>query len=243
MLDPMRTDMRMRQIWLAFFLAVLAAGSWLLWRHAGTADFVGLMNRGNNLMLKGDMEAAVRAYSKALEASPESTDARLNLANADLKLNRDADAVEMAKQTLALDRNNAAAYYLMGCAYMHLSEWKAAVQAFQQSQAIDPRVTALNYQLGLAHEALGDRQDALNDFEAVTLYDPTHPTAHFLLSRLYDRLGKPDEAANELREHQKLLAEKRPEPSDPVALEQCAYTKPLEPFILEQPLVPGIPVR
>ena len=189
MLKPMRPDMRMRLIWPAFILAVLAAGSWLLWHRAGTADFVRLMNRGNNLMRKGDLEAAVRAYNKALDASPESTDARLNIANACLRLNRDVDALEMAKQTLALDRNNPAAYYLMGCAYMHLSQWKAAVQAFQQSQAIDPRVTALNFQLGLAHEALGERQEALNDFEAVTLYDPSHPTAHYLLSRLYDRLG------------------------------------------------------
>ena len=233
----------MRLIWLAFIVAALAAGSWLLWRRAGAADFVRLMNRGNNLMLKGDVEAAVGAYSKALDASPESTDARLNLANADLRLNRDADAVEMARQTLALDRNNPAAYYLMGCAYMHLSQWKAAVQAFQQSQAIDPRVTALNFQLGLAHEALGERQEALNDFQAVTTYDPSHPTAHYLLSRLYERLGKPEDAANELHEHQQLLAEKRPEPSDPVALEQCVYTKPLQPFVLEQPTSPGIAVR
>jgi len=243
MLNPMGPDMRMRLIWPALILAVLAGGSWLLWHRAGSADFVGLMNRGNNLMRKGDLEGAVGAYNRALDASPESTDARLNLANAYLRVNRDADAVEMAKQTLALDRNNPAAYYLMGCAYMHLSQWKAAVQAFQQSQAIDPRVTALNFQLGLAHEALGERQEALNDFQAVTLYDPTHPTAHFLLSRLYDRLGKPDDAANELREHQQLVAKGHPEPSDPIALEQCAYTKPLDPFILEQPLVPGIPVR
>jgi len=243
MLKAIRPDMRVRLIWPAFILAVLAAGTWLLWHRGGTADFVRLMNRGNNLMRKGDLEAAVRAYNKALDASPESTDARLNIANACLRLNRDVDALEMAKQTLALDRNNPAAYYLMGCAYMHLSQWKAAVQAFQQSQAIDPRVTALNFQLGLAHEALGERQEALNDFQAVTLYDPSHPTAHYLLSRLYDHLGKPDEAASELRAHQQLVAKGRAEPSDPVALEQCAYTKPLDPFILEQPLSPGIPVR
>jgi cytochrome c-type biogenesis protein CcmH/NrfG len=235
--------MRMRLIWPAFILAVLAAGGWLLWHRAGAAGFVPLMNRGNNLVLKGDWDAAARAYNQALGASPESTDARLNLANAYLRLGRDGEAVEMARQTLALDRNNPAAYYLMGCAYMHLSQWKAAVQAFQQSQAIDPRVTALNFQLGLAHEALGERQEALNDFQAVTLYDPSHPTVHYLLSRLYERLGKPDEAADELRHHQQLVANGHPEPSDPVALEQCAYTKPLQPFILEQPLSPGIPVR
>src|ERR1700679_1185487 len=99
MLKPMRPEMRIRLIWLAFIVAALAAGSSLLWHRAGAADFVRLMNRGNNLMLKGHMEAAVDAYGKALRASPESTDARLNLANADLRLNRDADAVEMAKQT------------------------------------------------------------------------------------------------------------------------------------------------
>lgn len=235
--------MRMRLIWPALILAVLAAGGWLLWHRAGTAGFVPLMNRGNNLVLKGDLDAAVRAYTQALEASPESTDARLNLANAELRLNRDADALEMAKQTLALDRNNPAAYYLMGCAYMHLSQWTAAVQAFQQAQSIDPRVTALNFQLGLAHEALGEREEALNDFQAVALYDPSHPTVHYLLSRLYERLGKPNEAAAELHEHQQLIAKGHPEPSDPVALEQCAYTKPLEPFILEQPVSPGIAVR
>jgi len=235
--------MRMRLIWPALILAVLAAGSWLLWHRTGTADFVQLMDRGNNLMRAGDPEAAARAYTRALEASPESTDARLNLANACLRLHRDADAVEMAKQALALDRNNPAAHYLMGCAYMHLSQWKAAVQAFQQSQAIDPRVTALNFQLGLAHEALGERPEALNDLQTVTFYDPAHPTAHYLLSRLYDRLGKADEAANELRQHLQLAAKRGSGPLDPAALEQCAYTKPLEPFILEQPLIPGIPVR
>lgn len=227
-------------------LACLAGAALLLLRRRAAAPsegFVQMVGRGNALFTAGNVPGAAAIYERALALAPESVDVRLNLANAWLRLGRDADAIAMAREALRLDRNNAAAYYLMGCADMHLSDWTAAVQAFQESQAINPRVTALNYQLGLAQEAAGQANAALNDFLTVTLFDPGHAQAHYQLSRIYRRLGRAAEAASEMQEHDRLVSRSGAPPSDPFSLEQCVYTQPRAPFVLAQPDRPGIPVR
>ena len=113
--------MSKRLIWVggAFLAAAIAAGVfWLRLPSAGSAAFTRLMNRGNGLLEKGDALAAIDVYARALRLSPESTDVRLNLANAYLLAGRTDDAVPMCRQTLELDPNSAAAYYLLGCALL-----------------------------------------------------------------------------------------------------------------------------
>jgi Flp pilus assembly protein TadD len=238
--------MSKRLIWVSgVFLAVaiVAGAFWLRRPSAASAGFTRLMNRGNGLLEKGDAIAAIDVYTRALRLSPESTDVRLNLANAYLLAGRTDDAARMCRETLELDSNSAAAYYLLGCALLRANQPEPAAEAFQQSWKIDPAVPALDFQTGMAQQELGQIPDAIRDFENVIRAVPDHPSAHYQLSRLYQRAGRADDAARELKEHQRIQARLSSPVVTVAALERCQYTQPLSPFVLSQPDPHGIPVR
>lgn len=224
-------------------ILVLLAISFLLHQRKSQDEFTRLMVVGNGYLEKGDATKAMRIYLQAVKVAPESLDARLNLANACLLAGDFPAVIEQCQQAVALDHSSAAAYYLMGCAYLQLNQPEQAVQALQQSKQIDPAVTALNFQLGLAQAALGHVPDAISQFETVVQFEPDHPSAHYQLSRLYQLVGRADDAAREMQKHQEILAKHPAATSGPGAFEKCKYTQPRINFVLAQPERHGIPVH
>ncbi|HUD81986.1 MAG TPA: tetratricopeptide repeat protein, partial [Candidatus Saccharimonadales bacterium] len=233
-----------RLVWVGFGVALIVAAI-LFFQTSPTSDsFTRLMSRGNGYLEKEDATNAIATYARAIQLVPEDINARLNLANAYLLAGSNAAAIDLCQQALKLDRNNAAAYYLMGCSFLHLDQPEPAVQAFEQSEKIDPAVTALNFQLGVAQARLGHLEDAIQNFETVIQFDPEHSSAHYQLSRLLQQTGRADEAARELQKHQQILARNPNNASSgPAAFERCKYTQPQVAFVLEQPARRGIPVR
>src|SRR6266568_1789556 len=207
--------MRSRVIWIAFGLCLVLLAAIVFLRVPQQGDhFTRLMTRGNGYLEKGDATNAIAAYARAMELAPENIDVRLNLANAFLLAGDHQKAIEQCEQALSLDRNSAAAYYLMGCAH-----------------------------LGLAQERLGHLEDAIHEFQAVIQYETNHLAAHYRLSQLYQRAGRVAEAAQELQVHQQILAANPNPPNDPAIFDRCKYTQPRIAFALEQPVRRGIPVR
>jgi len=239
--------MSKRLLWVAvpiLTIVIVAGAVWLRRSPPGATGFAQLMNRGNGLLENGDALGAIDVYGRAWRLSPESTDVRLNLANADLLADRLDDAEAMCRQTLELDPNSAAAYYLLGCALLRKGQPEPAAEALQQSWKIEPGVPALDFQMGMAQEELGQVPDAIRDFESVIRAVPDHPSAHFQLSQLYRRTGRADEATRELAEHQRIQARSSsPALTSAAALARCQYTRPLSAFVLGQPDSRGIQVH
>ena len=166
--------MQKRLVWI-FGIAALGALLFLLFRPRQVDSFDHWMTLGAGYLEKGEATNAMSAYTKALGLAPENIAAHLNLANAQLLADSNAEVVAQCQQVINLDHNNPAAYYLMGCAYLRLNQPTNAVEAFQQSQKIDPAVTALNFQLGLAQERLGNLEEAIHEFETVVQFEPAAP--------------------------------------------------------------------
>lgn len=234
--------MSKRLIWIgALALALVVSVLWL--RRTSDDGFIPLMSRGNGLLDQGDAPGAIAAYQEALRLSPQSTDVRLNLANAYLLADRPADAAAAGRQALELDHNNAAAHYLLGCALLRQNQPGPAAEAFQQSWKIEPGVPALDFQMGLAQRALGHVPEAVGLFESVVRAEPDHPSAHYQLNQLYQRTGRAGDAARALQEHQRIQARLNGAPVTIAALERCKHTRPLAPFLLAQPDPVGLTVR
>ncbi len=231
-------------LWFLLGLGIVCAAVYLSKQGRQAGDRFGtLMSHGRGYLEKGDATNAVAAYSEAVALVPESIDARLNLANAYLLSASNEAVVAECEQVLKLDHNSAPAYYLMGCAHLHLNQAERALQAFQEAQKIDPAVTALNFQLGVTQERLGHFDEAIQEFETVIQFEPDHPSAHYQLSRLYQRAGRAADATAELTKHQEILAKNPPIPPPPLGYERCKYTEPRVAFVLDQPELNGVSVR
>src|SRR5579872_710572 len=220
--------MQKRLLWVILVCAVLVVIAIFLRSPRQQDTFDHWMTVGAGYLEKGDGTNAIAAYSKAVAQAPENIGAHLNLANADLLAESNQEVIVQCQQVLALDHNNPAAYYLLGCANLRMNQATQAVEAFQQSQKIDPAVTALNFQLGLAQERLGNFDDAIHEFETVVQVEQEHPSAHYQLSRLYQRVGRDADAAQELARHQQILGKTtRPPAATAMAFERCKYTQPI----------------
>ena len=236
----------MQKPFVGVLLALALAGAVICLVSCGQApgdNFTTLMTRGRGYLEKGDATNALAVYTKAVALVPESIDAHLDLANANLLAGNNQAVLNECRRTIELDHSNPAAYYLMGCAHLHLNQVEQAVQSFQESQKIDPAVTALNFQLGLAQERLGHLDEAIQEFETVIQFEPEHPSAHYQLNRLYQRANRPAEANTELTKHQQILAKNPSVPPPPLGYERCKYTEPRVAFVLDQPQPKGVPVH
>src|SRR5438045_2860638 len=101
-----------RLVWIRLSVAMLmVAASIPACSKKGADQFTQLMTRGNGFFEKGDTTNAIATYLKAVTLSPESFDARLNLANAYLLAGEAPKVIDQCQQVLNLDHNSAAAYY------------------------------------------------------------------------------------------------------------------------------------
>src|SRR6267378_789314 len=123
-----------RLFWILLILAVTAGIAALLLlrsRHEGD-EFSRLMTLGAGYLEKKDATNAIVTFEKLARLVPENIDVHLNLANAYLLAGNSPAVITECQAALAIDHNNPAAYYLMGCAYLRLDQPEPAVQAFQQ---------------------------------------------------------------------------------------------------------------
>src|SRR5688572_29303181 len=120
------------QLWLVFFVLCLAplAGCGKKAPASQPIDeFLRLMNAGKNYLDQGQAARALEAYEKAVKLAPADPDVHLNLANSFLLAGRANDAARETDETLKVDPNSAAAYYVKGCAMNRAGNFSEAVKA------------------------------------------------------------------------------------------------------------------
>src|SRR5437660_3474084 len=119
----MNSPISKRLFWLILLIGVVAVVVFVLQRPVPGGDsFTRLISKGNGYLEKGDATNSIAVYLEAVRLAPESIDVHLNLANAYMLAGENEKVIEECQKALAIDHNNAAAYYLMGCAYLHLNQ-------------------------------------------------------------------------------------------------------------------------
>ena len=114
--------MQKRLVWIIVGALVTGAILLLVRLRPESDQFDRLMTRGAGYLENADATNAVATCLQAVNLVPESLDARLNLANAYLLADDNQKSIEQCQEALNLDRDSAAAYYLMGLAYLHLNQ-------------------------------------------------------------------------------------------------------------------------
>ena len=91
--------------------------------------------------------------------------------------------------------------------------------------------------MGIALSALGRSDEARQQFEKAAELDPLHGGAQYQLATIARKAGDQEAFTRLMRDYQRIRAIKGP--ADPLALEECRYTKPEGPEL--QPAAPCRP--
>lgn len=110
-------------------------------------------------------------------------------------------AIDLAKQAIADNPQDAEAYFQLGISYSHLDSVSLAYDYFVKSMELDPKKKddALNniqhnfakhYKLGQSAYKRPDYQTAAEEFELATMADPTQSVGYFNLGVSYYKMGE-----------------------------------------------------
>lgn len=140
------------------------------------------------LMTRGQLEASIPAYTRALELRPDFLPAILRLGRVHLALGRPPQAKQWFERALELEPNIAAVHEGLGRVRVAEGELTKAVSSFERALELEPAATGNHYALAQAHRDLGDLQQARFHLEqsgdvAARIVDPLiNPLASMALS-------------------------------------------------------------
>jgi tetratricopeptide (TPR) repeat protein len=125
---------------------------------------------------EGFDEAAVENLERAVEADPENTDARVDLAASLIKLGRIRDARLLLDQVLTEEPDRADAQLYAGIIAYRERSYREAVERLQNASELDPDLELeASYYLGLAQAFSGDLDASAGAFSVVEQTEPNHP--------------------------------------------------------------------
>ena len=110
---------------------------------------------------KGDPDAAVAAYERAIAADPALLDARINLGRLLHELGRLARAEQAYRDALVGCGSDSVLLYNLGVLLEDLKRPTEALKAYQAALALDARFADCHYNLALLYETLGRRKEAI----------------------------------------------------------------------------------
>lgn len=148
--------------------------------------------------------AAHARVDAGLAEDAHNLDLILLKANWLLREQRRDEALELARQAVALDGKSAAAQYTLGSIHAARGELDLAVAAYTSALALNPQFTAAEVRLSGLRVAQGRSADALKHAQAAQKASPSSPEARLTLARA--TLANGDTATAE-RQLTPLLAE------------------------------------
>jgi tetratricopeptide (TPR) repeat protein len=157
------------------------------------------MLRGNQAFSRGNFEMASVAYSRAVEADPESITARHALASSLSRAGRWEEAREQLELIVEQDPGNGVAHYNLGTIYSQFGNTDGAQKHFELAVEHNPDLTNAHFNLAILLEEEGQLHRALEHYGEARELDPQDTGAAIRHAALSARLGRPAEAESALR--------------------------------------------
>lgn len=160
-----------------------------------------LVEHGNQLFAKGDVQGAIDSYTQAIQVKPDYVNAYHNRGLAYHKAGRHQDAIADFDKTIELSPKMAQAYYNRGNAKLAMGRPNAAIMDFNAALKLKPDLAkaqeaklaatrssaqqsiASRIQQAKRFEAQGLKDRAADEWEAVVDLDPANPEARAGLAR------------------------------------------------------------
>lgn len=165
-------------------------------RNAGA---LALIRQGTELAAKGNIEQAIQAHLKALEADPSVVQAHVNLISLYGRLGQVDKAEQHYRAAIHINANLAECHYNYGVLLFAQHDSERAKQAFQRALEINPRYARAHNSLGYLLEEEGKESEALRHYRLAVESQPDYRLARFHLGRLLVKQRKYHEAIEHLR--------------------------------------------
>jgi protein O-mannosyl-transferase len=182
-------------------------GDEALWHHTvanTTRNYFAHNILGGTLGGRGQFDAAIAQYHKALEVKPDYPQVRCNLAMTLLQSGRPEDAIVEFRKVLALTPNDAAVRGTLGLALQQVGRLDEAAAECQRALSINPSSSALHNNLGDVLNRQGKTAEAVAQFRQAIAVEPGNAQAHNNLAAALQRQGNASEAIVHLRESVRL---------------------------------------
>ncbi|BAZ26376.1 tetratricopeptide repeat family protein [Kalymmatonema gypsitolerans NIES-4073] len=132
------------------------------------------VQRGYNLLKKGWVNDAIKAFGQAIKQNPQSLQAKIGLAISYNRAGRINEAWNTYQQVLAQDPNNQSALKIVGIMGTYRPEWQVrGIEALNTLLKSNPNdIQARSYR-ALLYTYQGKQSEALADYEIVLQNNPT----------------------------------------------------------------------
>jgi tetratricopeptide (TPR) repeat protein len=127
---------------------------------------------GRQLVLKGDLPASIKAFTRAIEGGIEVFRSYTNRGTAYLKIGNLDEALADFNAAVALNEDPGRAFFNRGIAHINKDNYQEAVDDLNESLRIEPERGATLLARGLALALLGHREEADQDLaRAYAMHD------------------------------------------------------------------------
>ena len=188
-------------------LLVLAIGSWqrtwayeseeTLWTVTLAQNpncWLAQNNLGIILVQKGEIDAAIAQYQRALEINPNLAEVHNNLGNAFIKKGQVREAMGQYQDALLVRPNYADACNDLGYAFLFEGRRDEAMVQYRKALEIDPTDADAHYNLGNAFLQKGQIDGAIEEYQDALMIRSAFVEAHYNLGIALAQKGQMDKA-------------------------------------------------
>jgi tetratricopeptide (TPR) repeat protein len=139
-------------------------------------------------------ERSVNAYRQYVMYSLDKAEALCELGSKYGQLGNYVDAVEVLRQSVAINERNGSAYYNLALAYKHLGYSEDAIVNFEKAIELFPRSPKPFYHLGLILYEAGKYKELINNYTKILPERPSLTSDFYELEVLYKKLSRSETA-------------------------------------------------
>jgi tetratricopeptide (TPR) repeat protein len=175
----------------------------LLFEHAlkHTKDnYVVEKSLGIALSRRGDINDAMRHFTRAIQLHPRDAEVHLSMGNLYTSLDKKEEAIAHYKEAIRINPNFARAYFNIGNVYASQRKTGEALASFSKAIQIDPQDAEAHYNMGTVFFSQGKYDEAISHFREAIRIRPDYAKAHNNLGSALLSRGNSEEAITHFQE-------------------------------------------
>ena len=157
-----------------------------LFRHALEVteyNYLAHLNLGSALVLKGQIDVAIRAFQEAIRLKPDFAEAHSNVGMALIRKGQIDEAFSEFQEAVRLKPDFAEAHSNLGMALVRKGQIDVAIMEFQEAIRLKPGFAEAHYNVGVALARKGQIEEAIRAFQEAVRLKPDFAEANDSLAR------------------------------------------------------------